>query len=84
MGEHYTMWVKADCPFCISARDELYRQRVNHTINIMDDHPEKLDGLKELWSHSTVPIIIYRDEVVEALIGGYTDLKNWFDGREND
>lgn len=84
MDEHYTMWVKSDCPFCNDARDELYKQGVNHTINIMDKHLEKLKELKELWTHPTVPIIVYRDEVVETLIGGCSELKKWFDGKNND
>jgi len=84
MDEHYTIWIKTDCSFCVSAKDELFRQKVDHTINIMDTKPEALDKLKKLWTHSTVPIIVYRDKVVEALIGGSTDLKKWFDERNND
>ena len=84
MGEHYTVWVKADCPFCVSAKDELYNRRASHTINIMDERLEELNELKELWNHSTVPIIVYRDGTVEVLVGGCSDLKEWFDGRKND
>ena len=84
MDEHYTLWIKTDCPFCIAAREEVYKRRVNHTINIMDDNPEKLNELKELWNHPTVPIVVYRDDVVESFVGGYTDLKKWLDGKNND
>tara|TARA_R110000824_G_scaffold1643_8_gene8175 strand:+ start:1438 stop:1683 length:246 start_codon:yes stop_codon:yes gene_type:complete len=79
MGEHYTMWIKINCPFCISARDEFFRQRVNHTINIMDENLDELNELKEKWTHPTVPIIIHQKDGEETLIGGYTDLKEWFD-----
>ena len=41
MGEHFTMWIKRECPFCVNARDELFRQRTNHTIYIVDDNPEE-------------------------------------------
>ena len=53
MGDkHFTMWIKINCPSCISARDEFFRQRVNHTINIMDENLDELNELKE-QSHGT-------------------------------
>jgi glutaredoxin len=82
MGEHFIMWVKADCPFCITARDELYRRRVDHTIYIMDGNLDELNSMKEKWSHPTVPIVVRRSGALtstETLIGGYTELKEWFD-----
>ena len=84
MAKHYTLWVKADCCFCIKARDEFFKQKVSHTINIMDKNLDELDKLKEKWNHPTVPIIIHQDSGKETLIGGYTDLKEWFDGETND
>ena len=78
MDKHYVMWIKADCCFCISARDELFKQKVSHTINIMDDDLVRLDDIKEKWRHSTVPIIVYREDGEEELIGGHSDLKEWF------
>jgi len=87
MGEHFTMWIKRECPFCVNARDELFRQRANHTIYIVDDNPEELDRVKEKWNHKTVPIIVRSEDAIDGpamLIGGYSDLKEYFDGREND
>jgi len=77
MDKHITMWVKTECPFCVKARDELFNQKVDHTIYIMDDKLEGLVKLKELWNHSTVPIVVLRVGDDEKLIGGYTDLKDW-------
>lgn len=79
MGEHYTIWIKANCPFCIAAREELFRQRVSHTIHIMDNDLDELESMKEKWDHSTVPIAVHKDSGRETLIGGYTELKEWFD-----
>ena len=79
MDEHYVMWVKADCPYCIDARDELYNQRVDHTIKIMDAKLDELGNLFEKWDHHTVPLIIHQNNNLEVLVGGYTDLKKWFD-----
>ena len=83
MDKHYVMWIKAECPFCVDARDELFRQRVDHSIYIMDDKPEELENLKKLWDYKTVPIIVLRTGDNEELIGGFTDLKEWFSGEEN-
>ena len=83
MDEHFAIWIKTECPFCVDARDELFRQKVDHSIYVMDDKPEELENLKNLWGHSTVPVVVLRTGDEEKLIGGYTDLKEWFDGEEN-
>jgi glutaredoxin len=83
MGEHFIIWIKSHCPFCVKARDELFRQKVNHTINIMDNDLDELDSQKEKWNHQTVPIVVHRNGGAETLIGGYTDLKEWF-GEDKD
>ncbi len=84
MGEHFILWIKAHCPFCVKAKDELFRQGVNHTINIMDNKPEELDEVKEKWNFFTVPVIVRRQSGAEELIGGYTDLMEWLDEANDD
>lgn len=79
MDKHFTIWIKTDCSYCVSARDELYNQRVDHTIYIMDNKIEELNSLKKRWEHPTVPLIVHGDKAPETLIGGYDDLKKWFD-----
>jgi hypothetical protein len=36
--------------------------------------------MKKKWSHPTVPIVVLQDGENEKLIGGYSELKGWFDG----
>ena len=79
MDKHYTIYIKTNCPFCVQARDELFRQKVDHTIYVMDNNPETLQNLKDFYEHSTVPIVFINQGGMKKLIGGYTDLKNHFD-----
>ena len=79
MDKHYTVYINTNCPFCVQARDELFRQRVDHTIHVMDNNPEGLQSLKDFYEHPTVPIIFLNENGMEKLIGGYTELKKHFD-----
>ena len=71
---HYTLYLKKDCPFCIQAREELFRQEVNHTIYPLDNKSNRLQELKDFYNHHTVPLVFVRENGMEKLIGGYTDL----------
>ena len=85
MDKHYIAYIKTECPFCVQARDELFRQKVNHTIYVMDDNLEALQTLKDFHNHPTVPIILVQDIMAKrTLIGGYTDLKEHFDNAVKD
>tara|TARA_R100000008_G_C3572833_1_gene163312 strand:- start:65 stop:331 length:267 start_codon:yes stop_codon:yes gene_type:complete len=76
-NQHYTLWVKTHCPFCIKAKDELYRRKLDHTVYVMDDRPDDLNTTKQVLNHPTVPIIVLQENDKEKLIGGYTDLLMW-------
>ena len=78
MGEHFTIWIKTGCPFCIAASHLLLSQKVSHTTYVMDGDLEELDSMKEKWNHPTVPIVVHRDGDKESLVGGFTELKGWF------
>ena len=78
MDEHFVMWVKTHCPFCVKAKDEVFDQKVNYTVYVMDDKLEELNSLKEKWNHPTVPIIIMRRNEEEQLVGGYAELIKLF------
>jgi len=78
MDEHFVMWVKTHCPFCVKAKDEAFDQKVDYTVYVMDDKLEELNSLKEKWNHPTVPIIVARRNDEEQLVGGYTELINLF------
>ena len=78
-NKHYTLHLKKDCPFCVQAREEVFRQGVNHTIYLLDKKPKRLQELKDFYNHHTVPMIFVRENGMEKLIGGYTDLISHFD-----
>jgi|TARA_R100000455_G_C6238470_1_gene98055 glutaredoxin len=79
MDKHYTIYITKDCPFCAQARDELFRQGVNHTIFAMDDYPEELQAIKDFYGHPTVPVAFLNMAGMQKLVGGYTELKEHFD-----
>jgi len=78
MDEHYNIWIKWECPFCQDAQDEMKRQRVSYSVYVMDEQLEELEILKEQWNHQTVPLITTFKDDKEVLIGGYDNLKEWF------
>jgi len=78
-NKHYTVYMKTNCPFCVQARDELFRQKVGHTIHILDDQPKRLQSLKDFHDYHTVPMVFVSQDGMEKLIGGYTDLISYFD-----
>jgi glutaredoxin len=79
MDKHYTLYIKSDCPYCVQAREAVFRQGVNHTIYPLDKKPNRLKELKEFYNYHTVPMVFVRENGMEKLIGGYTDLIAYFD-----
>ena len=79
MDNHYNIWIKWHCPYCGDAQDEMRNQRVSYSVFVMDERLEELETLKEKWDHSTVPLITTLKDGKEVLIGGYDNLKEWFD-----
>jgi glutaredoxin len=79
MDKHYTLYIKSDCPYCVQAREAVFRQGVNHTIYPLDKKPKRLKELKEFYNYHTVPMVFVRENGMEKLIGGYTDLIAYFD-----
>ena len=80
---HYTLWIKSKCPYCVMAKDELFARCLNYTLYIMDDKEEHLGTIKKVFNHSTVPIITVQKLNEEHLIGGYTDLMDWFKNEDD-
>tara|TARA_R110000824_G_scaffold157529_1_gene330974 strand:+ start:439 stop:699 length:261 start_codon:yes stop_codon:yes gene_type:complete len=81
-NQHYYLWVKSQCPFCVEAQSELLQQIKSHTVHVMDEKPEELEEVKKLWNHPTVPLIVLQEDDEETFIGGCTDLKEWLKNEE--
>jgi glutaredoxin len=83
MDDHYYMWALSECPFCLLASEVLIKEKASFSVFAMDDEPEELEALKRSRGWKTVPMIIYKDSNgKEELVGGFTDLKEWFDKLE--
>jgi hypothetical protein len=53
----------------------------------MGEKLDELEEIKEKWGHATVPIIVRSTTAKDGpamLIGGYTELEEYFSGEEND
>lgn len=74
MDKHYVLYVKTNCPFCVQAKDELFRQKLSHTVHVMDNKAEDLQELKDFYEYPTVPIVFLEQNGMKKLIGGCTDL----------
>jgi len=81
-NQHYYLWVKSNCPFCIEAQKVLLENIKSHTVHIMDDKLEELENVKKLRNHPTVPIVVLQEDDEETFIGGCSELKKWFDKGE--
>lgn len=76
---HFWAWIKTQCPYCVKTHKEFMRQRVSHTVIVMDDDTVALNEIKEKFKWKTVPLIIKTDaDGTNQLIGGYTDLVRHF------
>ena len=83
MDEHYYMWALSECPFCLLAAEELIKQKASFSAFVMDDNLEELETLKRARGWKTVPMIVHKNATgKEELVGGFTDLKEWFNGLE--
>lgn len=77
----YVLITKRDCPFCISAVDLLKSKEVEHEVTDMQDTPEALTSVKNIFQWSTVPLVLlkrhgnHEDSDTYELIGGFDDLK---------
>jgi len=79
MDNHYYVWALSDCPFCSQAAEELIKQKTSFSMFVMDDRQEELTALKEARAWKTVPLIVCKQSNGdEKLIGGFTDLQEWF------
>ena len=79
---YFEIYAWTECPFCIKAKNLLIQQNEQFEYSSVDHSSELLAHYKTIYNHSTVPIIILKEEGVDdKLIGGYTDLVAFFEGR---
>ena len=68
----------SECPFCIRAKNLLIEKNEQFEYCSVDHSNELLNHYKTIYNHSTVPIVIIKEEGVDdRLIGGYTELKQF-------
>lgn len=79
MGKWYWVHAVSDCEFCVDAVKLLNETGFQYVLSLYDRNPAILAGMKEMWNHNTTPIIIEYDAAGRSiLIGGYTDLLEYF------
>lgn len=69
----YKIYGKASCGFCRRLVQAMIDKKLSFYIEFLDDQPDKLQEMKELYKHQTVPIVIFRQDGEETLIGGCTE-----------
>lgn len=69
------VWSKYNCPFCEQAKALLKQKGIMYEEKKIGDGYTKEDLLESVPTARTVPQIFIDDN----LIGGFTELKNWFD-----
>ena len=71
--ESYKIYALAECPYCIRLLEALRKKQLTFYVEFLDGRPEKLNEMKELYKHPTVPIVILEKNGKEILIGGCDD-----------
>ena len=77
---YYHVFVKRNCPHCVSAVKLLKRRELEYVVSSMEKAPQVLKKLQEGVGHETVPLIFsVTEDDKYALIGGYDSLKRMFE-----
>ena len=84
MTNHFHIYATGTCPFCIEAIKILENSGYEYVLTMLDKSPEFRNQLKKKWKWDTVPIILIRDiNGQECLVGGCSDLKEYFEIKNN-
>lgn len=79
MGRYYWVHALSECEFCIDAVKLLNQSGFQYILSLYDRNLPALQATKKIWSHDTTPIIVEYKQVGEpVLIGGYTDLVEYW------
>jgi glutaredoxin-like protein NrdH len=72
MPKTVTLYTNTDCTDCIQAEKWLQNKGVEYREINLDDHPERLDDLKQIGVQPTLPVIVIVDDTTnkkETIIG---------------
>ncbi len=77
---YYQIYAWTDCPFCENAKQLLIEKNEQFMFCCLDQSDALLVFLKSKYEWETVPMILekHTDSNDEKLIGGYTDLVEYF------
>jgi len=75
---HFKIIAWGECPFCVRAKALLLDKGFEIEYVVLDHANNLLKEIKEQYGMRTVPIIIKKEGENEELIGGYTDLVEYF------
>jgi len=68
----YIVYGKSTCPYCIKVVNKLIRNGKTFYAEMLDDNPDRLEFIKKMYNHPTIPVVICKDEK-EIFIGGCDD-----------
>lgn len=85
--ESYHLHLRDGCPYCDLALDLVKEKKVEYYAWIHEKGSENLTEQQDKWSHHTVPVVLrcvtrFEKDREFILIGGYTELKEYFESRE--
>jgi glutaredoxin len=81
-ANYFHVFAKKRCKHCKGAIDLLKDKSLDHVITYCDSAPTALKNLKSHCQWQTVPIIFEVAGENENFIGGFTELKEHFNGEE--
>ena len=75
MLHYYKIYAKVKCPFCVDAINKMNEHGFDHALIIIDKSPDYFEGIKKVFNHHTVPIIVRVSKITgqHELIGGCDD-----------
>ena len=81
---YYKIYAWTDCPFCENAKELLIEKGEQFMFCCLDQSDALLSFLKSKYDWETVPMIVEKltESNTEKLIGGYTDLVQYFNEEE--
>ena len=92
LEDYFALYVVDKCPFCVNAIELLEESGHAFTVTNLEKNINLLDKIKEENSWKTVPIVkLVTHEECKCgstlskgkLIGGYTELKEYLDGKKD-